>query len=211
MKLTILFCMLLTANSIIASDTIVLVPTNGTDEALVIEQADITQSTTKGEDTELLEGDFSLRQEDVVVLNLEGRVSAFPMVVRGGVAAGIGFFSNRVEVGVDANSTMVLAGEDGELFGEVGVYAKIRMKKVGDTFYFRGRAFKVFNLDEQNGDGIEVGFGREFNDDSRTGGFVELTFQHITKEDGSTFVIPYISMGMRFGKPIVTRNVRYLD
>ena len=211
MKLTILFCMLLTIPSLFASETIVLVPTDGTDQAIVIEQADLTQSSSKGEDTDLLEGDFSLRQEDLVVLNLEGRVSAFPMVIRGGVAAGLGFFSNRVEVGVDANSTLVLAGEDGELFGEVGVYAKIRMKKVGDTFYFRGRAFKVFNLDDQNGDGIEVGFGREFNDSVSGGGFVELTFQHVTKDDDSTFVIPYISMGMRFGKPIVTRNVRYLD
>ena len=211
MKLTILFCMLLTIRSLFASDTIVLVPTDGADEVLVIEQADLTQTTSKGEDTDLLEGDFSLRQEDFVVLNLEGRVSAFPLVIRGGIAAGLGFFSNRVEVGVDANSTLIMAGEDGELFGEVGVYAKIRMKKVGDTFYLRGRAFKVFNLDDQNGDGIEVGFGREFNDDSGTGGFVELTFQHVTKDDGSTFMIPYISMGMRLGKPIVTRNVRYLD
>lgn len=211
MKLTILFYMIFSAYNLMAFDTIVLVPVDGSSEAVVIEQADITQSIEKSQDTDLLEEDFSVKQEDTVVLNLEGRASVFPLVMRGGVAAGLGFFSNRLEVGVDANSTFVLAGEDGELFGELGVYAKLRLKKVGNTFYLRGRAFKVFNLDDQNGDGVEVGFGREFNNNTGSGSFVELTFQHVTKDDGSTFVIPYISMGMRLGKPVVTRNVRYLD
>ncbi len=211
MKLSILFYIILSSFSLMASETVVLVPLDGAREAIVIEQADISQSIVKSEDVELLGDDFLVRQEDTVVLNLEGRASIFPMIIRGGVAAGLGFFSNRLEVGVDANASFVLAGEDGELFGELGVYAKVRLKKVGNTFYLRGRAFKVFNLDDQNGDGIEVGFGREFNETGRSGGFIELTVQHITKEDGSTFVIPYISMGMRLGKPIVTRDVRYLD
>lgn len=194
-----------------AQDSIVLVPMDGGHDAIVIEQAEATAERAPLADTAILENEFDLEERDGIILNLEGRASVFPMVIRGGVAAGLGFFNNRVEVGVDAAGTFVMAGEDGEVFSEVGVYTKIRLRGEGSTYYFRGRAFKIFELNDESADGLEFGIGREFGSANRDSGFVELSFQHVTKPDGSTFVIPYLSMGMRIGKPLTRSRVRYLD
>lgn len=194
-----------------AQDSIVLVPVDGGNEAIVIEQADAIAERAPLADTAILENEFDLEERDGIILNIEGRASVLPMVIRGGAAAGLGFFSNRVEVGVDTAATLILAGENGEVYSELGIYTKLRLRGEGSTFYLRGRAFKIFELNEENASGLELGLGHEFAESGRNATFVELSFQHLTKEDGSTFVLPYLSMGMKFGKPLTRSRVRYLN
>tara|TARA_R110000868_G_scaffold132380_3_gene343215 strand:- start:38063 stop:38692 length:630 start_codon:yes stop_codon:yes gene_type:complete len=209
MKKLILILVMASIQSLMAKDleTIVLVPVDGQSEAVVVEHAfSDTELKQISPDIDVLSGDFDVAERSALTLNVEGRVSVFPMVIRAAGAVGIGFFENRVQVGVDAATTAVLAGEDGELFSEVGVYAKLRLKRVGDTYYIRGRAFKIFELNEEGGDGIELGVGKDTGD-----GFIELSVQKITKENGDDFFIPYISMGMKWGKPLKISNERYID
>src|SRR5690606_42142747 len=78
-----------------AQDSIVLVPVDGGHDAIVIEQAEATAERAPLADTEILENDFDLEERDGIILNLEGGASVFPMVIRGGDAAGLGFLDRK--------------------------------------------------------------------------------------------------------------------
>lgn len=213
MRSLMLAFMALVSVTVQAQEAIVLVPLDGASEAIVVEQPSLTTQTTPVADAEILENEFDLEESAPITLNLEGRVSVFPMVLTASGAAGLGFFNNRVEVGVDTTLGFVAAGTSGDTYAQVGVYAKLRLiKGERSTYYIRGRAFKAFSIGDQNADGLEFGVGREFTSGGSTQGFVELSFQQFTKDDGSTHVIPFLSFGTRFGKPLrLNGDEDYLD
>lgn len=212
MKPMIWVVLALLALPLMAQESVVLVPVDGGSDVILVETADIEREQTPLADSDIVANEFNLQQDSLVTLNIEGRLSVFPMVIRGGVAAGVGFFNNRIEVGVDGAIATVLAGPSAEDFYEVGAYAKLRLiKGEKSTYYLRGRAFKVFSIGDQNADGLELGIGREFYSSEVGESFFELSLQKLVKDDGSTHYIPYFSMGVRFGKPLVSGRLTYLD